>query len=307
MIRFNNHFLAVSMIIALTILALSGCAKPQVQTPAAVGDEKDSLQIVTSFYPIYVLTKNITAGIDDVAVTNMTEAQTGCLHDYQLSPDDLKLLETSDAFIINGAGMEAFLDKIIAQNPDMTVVEAAKGIPLIKDPSGEDNPHVWVGITGAIEEVRNISQQLSEIDPAHGAQYQANSDAYIKRLTVLRDKMHQELDGFAGKEIITFHEAFPYFAKEFNLKIATVIEREPGSEPTAKELAETIKIIRDRQIKALFAEPQYPSKAAETISQETGLKVYYLDPAASGSGDAPADSYEKTMEANLEILKEALQ
>lgn len=300
-----SRFLNVLTLIAFTVLVLSGCSASQ--APVTVDDQKDSLQIVTSFYPMYIFTENVTAGVDGVTVTNMTEAQTGCLHDYQLSPDDLKLLETSDAFVINGAGMEAFLDKVIAQNPTLKVVEASEGIPLIKDLSGEDNPHVWVGISNAIEEVRNISRQLAVIDPTHSAQYQANSDAYIQRLTALRDKMHAELDRFSGQEIITFHEAFPYFAQEFNLTIATVIEREPGSEPTARELADTIATVRKGQVKALFAEPQYPPKAVETIAQETGMKVYYLDPVASGSGDAPADSYEKIMTANLEILKEALQ
>lgn len=295
-----------ALITVLAALLLTGCA-PKLPPAAEVGAGESDFQIVTSFYPIYLFTKNIASDVPGVTVTNMTEAQTGCLHDYQLSPDNLKLLESADAFVINGAGMEAFLDKVLAQDQDLKIIEAAAGIPLIKDPSGEDNPHVWVGISGAIAEVENISRQLSEIDPVHKEAYEANADAYIKKLTALRLKMHEELDSYSGRGIITFHEAFPYFAQEFNLNIAAVIEREPGSEPTARELEETLGIIRDQGIKALFAEPQYPAKAAETISQETGLKVYYLDPVASGSGDAPADSYEKTMEKNLQVLKEALQ
>ncbi len=302
----KNRLLTVSLILALALPLFSGCG----QTPsgtAPIRAEKKTFQIITSFYPMAVLTKNVTAGIADVTVTNMTEAQTGCLHDYQLSPDNLKLLESADAFVINGAGMEAFLDKVLAQDPDLKIVEAAKGIPLVKDASGEDNPHVWVGIAGAIAEVKNISSQLSEIDPAHQEQYQANADTYIKKLETLRDKMHHELDGYAGQKIITFHEAFPYFAQEFNLEIAAVIEREPGSEPSARELSQTIDTVSRQNVKALFAEPQYPAKVAQTIAQETGLKVFYLDPAASGSGDAPLDSYEKIMDANLLVLKEALQ
>ncbi len=297
---------SIALIAMLAALLMTGCTQKMPPT-AENGTEESDFQIVTSFYPIYLFTKNIALDVPGVTVTNMTEAQTGCLHDYQLSPDNLKLLESADAFVINGAGMEAFLDKVLAQDKDLKIIEAAAGIPLIKDPSGEDNPHVWVGISGAIAEVENISRELSEIDPEHKEAYRANADAYIKKLTALQQKMHEALDGYAGQGIITFHEAFPYFAQEFNLNIAAVIEREPGSEPTARELDETLGIIRDQGIKALFAEPQYPAKAAETISQETGLKVYYLDPVASGSGDAAPDSYEKTMETNLQVLKEALQ
>lgn len=306
MSRQKSRLLRTLTLLALVGLLAAGCARqaaPAAPSTAAEGE----FRIVTSFYPIYLFTKNIALNVPGVTVTSMTEAQTGCLHDYQLSPDNLKLLESADAFVINGAGMEAFLDKVLAQDKDLKIIEAAEGIPLVKDPSGEDNPHVWVGISGAIAEVENISRGLSEIDPAHKAAYEANAAAYITKLKALQVKMHEELDGYAGRSIITFHEAFPYFAQEFDLNIAAVVEREPGSEPTAKELEETMEIVRSQGVKALFAEPQYPAKAAETIAQETGLKVYYLDPVASGSGDAPADSYEKTMETNMQVLKEALQ
>jgi zinc transport system substrate-binding protein len=120
--------------------------------------------------------------------------------------------------------------------------------------------------------------------------------------------MHQELDKLPNKQIITFHEAFPYFAAEFSLKIAAVIEREPGSEPTPKEMEETIDKIKAAGIKALFAEPQYPVKAADAIAKETGAKVYTLNPAVTGEAtQAAIDDYIKIMEQNLAVLKEALQ
>ena len=135
--------------------------------------------------------------------------------------------------------------------------------------------------------------------------YHANANAYIVKLEALRKKMHEGLANISSRDIITFHEAFPYFAKEFNLNIVEVIEREPGSEPSAGELAETVKTIKSHKIKALFAEPQYPAKAAQTIARETGLKVYVLDPAVTGS--ASLDAYIRIMEANLTVLQEALR
>ncbi|HBW36866.1 MAG TPA: zinc ABC transporter substrate-binding protein, partial [Desulfosporosinus sp.] len=121
----------------------------------------------------------------------------------------------------------------------------------------------------------------------------------------LRTKMHQSLDGVQQRNIVTFHEAFPYFAKEFNLTIAGVIEREPGSAPNAKELSETIEQVKSLKIKALFAEPQYPTKAADSIAKETGAKVYTLDPIVTGPIEA--DAYINLMESNLIILQEALK
>ena len=266
-----------------------------------------NLNVVTSFYPVYLAAINITKDISGVTVTNMTEPQTGCLHDYSLRPADMIMLEKADVFVINGAGMESFLDDVIRQREDLKVIEASKGIALLKDESGEENPHVWVSVTNAITYVNNIATQLSEADQANEEQYKSNAAAYVQKLTDLKDEMHSALDTLKSRDIITFHEAFPYFAQEFDLKIAAVVEREPGSEPVPKELAEIIDTVKQTGIKALFAEPQYSSKAADTIARDTGAKVYTLDPVVTGEAvpDA-ADAYIVTMRKNVETLVEAL-
>jgi len=140
--------------------------------------------------------------------------------------------------------------------------------------------------------------------PQRADEFLANTEAYVKELEAARAKMHAELDGLPSRDIVTFHEAFPYFAQEFDLYIAAVVEREPGSEPSARELADTIDTINRLHVKALFAEPQYPAVAAETIARETGSKVYILDPAVTGPMEKGA--YLKIMDENLSVLKEAL-
>lgn len=298
-------------IMAISSIIVSGCGQskvPDSQANSSNAGAKKPFTIVTSFYPMYISTINVTKGVPGVEVINMTKPQTGCLHDYQLTPEDLKTLEKANAFIINGAGMEAFLDKVVKQQPNLRIVEASKGIELIRDESGEENPHVWVSISNAIIQVRNIAAQLSAIDAVNAAKYQANADDYVKKLEDLRSKMHNSLGAANNKDIITFHEAFPYFAREFNLNIVAVIEREPGAEPTPKELEDTVKKVKESGIKALFAEPQYPAKAAETIAQETGAKMFTLDPAVTGEAKADAyDDYLNIMEQNLKTLQEALK
>jgi len=154
----------------------------------------------------------------------------------------------------------------------------------------------------------NFAEQLAELDRDNADRYRSNAHAYIEKLEALRDKMHSVLDGLSNRKIITFHEAFTYFAKEFNLETVAVIEREPGSEPSAADLAETIDKVREAGIKALFAEPQYPSKAADTIARETGAKVYMLDPVVTGEADGEdPDAYIRIMENNLKVLEEALK
>ncbi len=271
-----------------------------------------SFSIVTSFYPMYIFTLNVAKDISGVKVMNLTKPVTGCLHDYQMTPDDMKTLSAASVFVINGAGMESFMGKVIKERKDLRVVDASRGIELINEKSdhGEHshesaNPHVWVSVSLAMKQVANIAEGLASADPKNAARYRANAKAYLDKLESLKKKMHDALDSLKNKKIVTFHEAFPYFAKEFGLEIAAVIEREPGSEPNAKELAETIETVRKSGIKVLLAEPQYPSKCADIIAKETGAKVYILDPVVTGPVEA--DAYINVMERNLETLGKALE
>lgn len=293
-------------IVFATSMLLTGCNNSAESNKSIESNNK--LTIVTSFYPMYISTLNIVKDIPDVEVINMTAPQTGCLHDYSLSTKDLKTLNSADIFVINGAGMESFLDDVIAEYSDLKIIEASNGISLIEDTDHDVNPHVWVSISKNIEEVSNIAKELSAFDPNHASEYEANADAYIAKLENLRTEMHAALDNVNNKDIITFHEAFPYFAEEFNLNIAGVIEVEPDSEPSAKEVENIISIINEKNIKALFTEPQYSSKIADTIAKETGASVYTLDPIVTGDANEDAyDDYIIKMQENLNTLKEALK
>lgn len=284
----------------LMIFVLTGCGKTQ---------DDGKLKIVTSFYPMYIDAINIAGNIDGVEIVNLTEPQTGCLHDYQLTTEDMKILETADIFIVNGLGMENFLDKVTESQKDLKIINASDSeeIYTIKD-GDEINPHVWVSITYAMHQVKAITSQLCLADPAHADAYKKNALAYLDKLSTLRDEMHLALDNLPNKDIVTFHEAFPYFAAEFKLNVAGVIEREPGSEPTPQELSDAIKIVNDLPVKVLFTEPQYSPRAAETVSRETGAKIFTLDPVTTGESiPQNSDAYIKAMKKNAEVLLEALK
>jgi len=294
----------LSLLLLVLSVALVGCGGTD---KSAEKKTAEPFRIVTSFYPMYVATINITDGVDGVEVYNMTKPQTGCLHDYQLMTEDMKTLEKADAFVINGAGMEDFMDKVTEQQKKLKVIDASRGIELIHDEEG-DNPHVWLSVTDAITQVRNIADQLKEADPVHAAQYEKNAAAYIEKLTSLKSEMHAALDNVPHKDIVTFHEAFPYFAQEFKLNIIGVVEREPGTEPTPTELQETIEQVNALPSKVLFTEPQYSPAAAETIARETGAKIYTLDPVVTGEATPAAkNAYIDTMKKNMKTLQEALK
>lgn len=261
--------------------------------------------IATSFYPMYLAAANVANGVPGVRVVNLTKPFTGCLHDYQLTTEEVKTLAGADVFVVNGGGMESFLDKIVAQLPDLKIIDASAGLELLVDGRGEANPHVWVSVAGAMGQVRNIAQGLAEADPKNAAAYRKNADAYLARLDSLRGRMREGAKDLKNREIITFHEAFPYFARELELSVAAVIQREPGTAPSPQELAGTIRLVRGKRIKALFAEPQYPAKDADAIARETGARVYILDPVSTGPLE-DLDHYIKTMDGNLKVLQEAL-
>ena len=264
----------------------------------------EPLRVVTSLYPVYVAALNVAAGVPGVEVHNLTSPHIGCLHDYQLTAGDVRQLADADLLLANGAGMETFLGKVKEQSPSLRVVEASEGIPLM-----DGNPHVWVSFEGASRQVDNIAEALALAAPEKADAFRANAATYKAALAALDEKMKSSLAPYAGTPIVTFHEAFPYFARDYKLDLVGVIAREPGTEPSARELADTIGLVRERKVKALFAEPQFPDKSAQVISRETGVKVHELDPVVTGPSE-PSEArgaFLRAMEKNLGVLQEALR
>ena len=284
-------------LLLLIIFTMTGCGN-------SADDGK--LKIVTSFYPMYIDAINIVGNIEGVEVINLTNPQTGCLHDYQLTTQDMKILESADIFIVNGLGMENFLDKVI-ENKNLKIINASDSDEIFTIKNGDEiNPHVWMSITYSMNQIKAITSQLCAIDEKHADIYKKNALEYLNKLSALRDEMHFELDNLPNKDIITFHEAFPYFAAEFKLNVAGVIEREPGTEPTPQELSDTIKLVNSLPVKVLFTEPQYSPKAAETIANETGAKIFELNPITTGEMDNK-NFYIDAMKKNADILADALK
>lgn len=297
----------VVLFIAATVLFLMSCAPRKASGVPPVKKNENTIKITATFYPLYVLLLNITDGIDGTELSVLAPADTGCLHDYQLTTGDMKKIEDCDILVANGSGMEDFMEKIIGTKKD-SIIFATEGYDLL-----DDNSHVWVSPSGAIFEANRITEGLCRLDPTHAAEYRKNAGIYMEKLSALKDHMHSTLDSHSGKKIVTFHEAFPYFAREFNLMIESVVEREPGTAPSPRELADLIatlkKILSDGTHIALFAEPQYSSSAAQVISKETGLTVYELDPCVTGDLSSPGtkDSYINAMKQNTDVLKKALE
>ena len=272
--------------------------------------------VVTSFYPIYLFTLNLLDGVEDVTVRNLAAPDTGCLHDYQLQTGDMKTLAAADVFLINGAGMESYLDSVFDAFPALPVTDASRGVRLMEaDMAGLSlgiadtlfNAHIWLDPGNAALMVLNLADGLMRAMPDQATTIAANRDAYLDRLEALDATLHENLGALASRDIVTFHEAFPYFAKAYNLNVAAVVNRDPGDSLSPAALGELVLLIRDLGLPPLFVEPQYDDLAAQTLARETGAAVYMLDPIVTGPvEDVPLTYYEDIMLENMRVLVEAL-
>lgn len=272
--------------------------------------KSDTFKIVTSFYPIYISTQNVTQGVDNVEVINLTRTAGGCLHDYQLQPQDMIELETADVFIVNGQGMEEFLDKVISSYPNLKIIYANdENIDLlIHNHEGEEetNSHVWLSVSNNIKQVENIQKELSKIDEKNSNKYKENAINYISKLNDLKLQMENELSKLKGINVVTSNETFDYFLKEIGINISFNIEEEIGTSPNTGDIARLIQQIKNTNSTVIILDAQEKENESfsQIISQETGLKTYTLDAVVTGDGNK--DHYINTMKKNIEILKECM-
>ncbi|MGA0111507.1 MAG: metal ABC transporter substrate-binding protein [Chthoniobacterales bacterium] len=268
------------------------------------GEAGASVRVVTSFYPLYVAALNVTEGVEGIEVHNMAAPHVGCLHDYQLTAADARQLADADLLVVNGAGMETFLEKIRAQSPRLTMVDASEGIPLL-----DGNPHVWVSPAGARAQVDNIARALSAVDPANAERYAANATAYNAQLTAFEARLKAELTPLEGAAVVAQHDSFPYLAQALGLVIVGVIENAHGHEPGAGQLARIIDLARDKNVRVIFSEPGFSARLAQTVARESGAPVVELDPVSAGPSEPlrARGGWLAAMEKNLAALRTLLR
>ena len=284
--------------------------------------EQENFLLVTSFYPMYVLAQNITEGIEGISVSNLTENQTGCLHDYQLTAKDMKLLSEADAFLINGAGMELFIDKVVSQQKELSVIEACAGIELLEGMEhnhshGEEeheheeeshihaeNGHVWMDIKRYQEQISIVTEELKHLLPEKAEAFDITSNNYQKEVQALLEEVITLKQQTKGLPVVIFHEAFAYLAETLEMEVIAVLSLDEETVPSAGEIAEVIEEVNYHGMAWILIEEDYASHA-EKIVAETSAKVVYLDPLVTGNGDN--DSYLNGMSQNLEKIKENIK
>lgn len=329
----KNKYVFTAVLLAMILFVGSVLTMAYVRAEQKKEQAKDEdLLVVTSFYPMYVAAENVIGDVEGVTLENLSEPQTGCLHDYQLTAADMKLLSKADVFIVNGGGIESFLSDVAESYPDLKIVQACDGIDLLESAEGtgeshndlssnedadhddhdhsehshgDENAHVWMNLADYQIQVQNICNGLSEADSAHAEQYAKNAQTYQGKVQELQQEAAELASQIASQPVVIFHEAYEYIVQEYGLQLAGEMNLDEERQVSAGEVADILHSIEDNHVSVVLAEELYGTDMGEMMAKQSGVKVVYLDTLTRG--DYSADSYLEGMRSNIEQLKEAFQ
>ncbi|RHV67394.1 MULTISPECIES: metal ABC transporter substrate-binding protein [Clostridia] len=329
----KNKYVFTAVLLAMILFVGSVLTMAYVRAEQKKEQAKDEdLLVVTSFYPMYVAAENVIGDVEGVTLENLSEPQTGCLHDYQLTAADMKLLSKADVFIVNGGGIESFLSDVAESYPDLKIVQACDGIDLLESAEGtgeshndlssnedadhddhdhsehshgDENAHVWMNLADYQIQIQNICNGLSEADSAHAEQYAKNAQTYQGKVQELQQEAAELASQIASQPVVIFHEAYEYIVQEYGLQLAGEMNLDEERQVSAGEVADILHSIEDNHVSVVLAEELYGTDMGEMVAKQSGVKVVYLDTLTRG--DYSADSYLEGMRSNIEQLKEAFQ
>jgi ABC-type Zn uptake system ZnuABC Zn-binding protein ZnuA len=257
------------------------------------------------------MVKNV--GGDLVNVTSLVP-KSGDVHTFEPKPNDVKEVAQARLLVMNGLGLDDWLEKTITN-------ASASGTPLIKlgvdlpgvqllpgEEPGTQNPHLWMDVKYAELYVDRIAAALKSVDAANAARYDSQAAAYKQRLDALDAQVRAKIATIpeANRKLVTFHDAFPYYAREYGITIVGVAVEAPGQDPSAAETAALIDAIRKAGVKAIFSENQFPTKLVDQLAAETGTTVV-ADLYDDALGDPPVTSYEAVITWDTDQLVKALK
>ena len=304
----KNKYVFVTVL--LLVLLLTGAGLTQLYVKEEKKQQDSELMVVTSFYPMYIAAMNVIGDTPGVDLQNLSEPQTGCLHDYQLTPADMKLLSGADVFIVNGGGIESFLSDVAADYKNLSIVNACEGLNLLSEEDegeehahgdahedaaeehihgdaedthedghnhGDVNAHAWMSIALYKQQVENILEGLCRIDLKHQDAYESNAKEYLAKLEDV--------------------------AEDYDMEISYTMDLDEERQVSAGEVADVMGAIEKNDISVVLAEELYGKDMGDTVERETDAKVCYLDTLTRGEYEK--DSYLDAMRHNMELLKEA--
>ncbi|MBF0787790.1 MULTISPECIES: metal ABC transporter solute-binding protein, Zn/Mn family [unclassified Streptococcus] len=289
-------------------IALMACSRQRDQKEAG-------LKIVTSFYPIYSMVKEIAGDVNDV---RMIQTRNG-IHSFEPSANDVAAIYDADVFVYHSRTLESWTGALAPnlQESKVKEIEASQGMSLEKVAGLEDmevgngidekilyDPHTWLDPEKVAEEAQLIAQQLSELDPDHKELYQKNADKLSQEAQNLTKRYQPIFEKAKQKTFVTQHTAFSYLAKRFGLKQLGIAGISPEQEPSPRQLVEVEEFVKQYQIKTIFVESNVSTKVAETVAKSTGVELKTLNPLEADPENE--QSYLENLEKTIAILAKEL-
>lgn len=329
-------FLLLSCI-ALFFLGSTAIYLKSTKSVYSADAEKESFVITASFYPVYIAALNVAGDIDGVEVRNLTQPQTGCLHDYQLTTEDMKAMADSDVLLINGGGIESFVSKVAKTYPKLSIINLSASFAELPEEDeeeedhdhedaahedadhedadhdhdhdhGEQNSHFWMDIDLYRKEVESMEEGLSIRDPVHADQYKKNAEAYLKKLESLQSEEAELKAALSGKKVVVFHEAFLYLAEDLDMQVTMTMDLDEERQVSAGEVRQVLDALALSDDKIIFAERTYGEEMGDRMTEEASATVIYLDPLTrpKDGQESEQDGYLLAMQENFDKIRTTL-
>ena len=298
--------------IGLFVLVLGACGQKTSQD----SKEAKGMKIVTSFYPIYAMVKEISGDLNDV---RMIQSSSG-IHSFEPSANDIAAIYDADVFVYHSHTLESWAGSLdpSLQNSKVKVIEASEGMTLERVSGLEDmqagdgidektlyDPHTWLDPEKVAEETQIIADKLSELDNANKDTYQKNAQSYSNKAHDLTNKYKPIFEKASQKTFVTQHTAFSYLAKRFGLNQLGIAGISPDQEPSPRQLTEIQEFVKTYKVKTIFTESNASSKVADTLVKSTSVSLKTLNPLEA---DPQNDkSYLENLEENLAVLAQELK
>ncbi len=281
-------------------------------------DAAKKIRVVTSVFPLLEFAGAVSGERGEVSLLLPPGAE---IHTWRPRPSDIIRLSSADLFIYIGADLEPWLHDLLKsiRNPNLRVLEASRGIPLVDEEGivhnvhehehGAHDPHIWLDFKNDQRIVDKIAAVLSEMDTEGSSVFKRNAFIYKEKLQRLDQKFKDGLMDCVHRTIILAgHGAFGYLARSYNLRQISLYGLSPDSRPTPKKLIEVVELAKKYGIKVIFFEIRVRDELAKVLAEEVGARTLVLNPGANLTKEQLKS--EKTffdiMEKNLENLKDGL-
>jgi len=269
--------LLILPVLASATLVLAACSSSSEQSSAS-----DKLLVATTVSPITSIASSI--GGDRVQVEGIVPEGTNS-HTYEPAPEVARLLSTADLVLINGLKLEDPTADLARENMKEGAELVEIGTQTLPESDyiydfsfpkseGKPNPHLWTDPLYAIKYAAVIRDEFSKRDPANAEYYAANYATFEKQATALADALRadQKTVPAGNLKLLTYHDAYAYFAKNFGWDVIGAVQPKNFSDPTPAEVAALIDQVKSQKVPTIFGSEVFPSKVLEEIGRATGAR-----------------------------------